>query len=58
MKKYLWYFLILVISFPSFGMGFGLLLDIFAIPLAIIIVFVANAIDIHRNMHDGDNKEK
>ena len=58
MKKYLWCFLILVILFPSFGMGFGLLLGLFAVPLAIIIVFVANGIDIHRSMHDSNDKRK
>lgn len=58
MKKYLWCFLILLILFPSFGTGFGLLLGIFAIPLAIIIVFVANGIIIHKAMHDDDNREK
>lgn len=58
MKKYLWYLLILLILFPSFGLGFGLLLGIFTIPLAIIIVFVANTIDIHKAMHDDDNRQK
>lgn len=58
MKKYLWCLLIILILFPSFGTDFGLLLGIFAIPLAIIIVFVANAIDIHRSMHDSNDKEK
>ena len=58
MKKYLWCFLILLILFPSFGTDFGLLLGIFAVPLAIIIVFVANMIDIHRSMHDSNDKEK
>ncbi|WP_165380858.1 hypothetical protein [Lactobacillus delbrueckii] len=58
MKKYLWYLLILLILFPSFGTGFGLLLGIFAIPLAIIIVFVANMIDIHKATHDDDNRQK
>lgn len=56
MKKYLWYLLIILILFPSFGTGFGLLLGIFAIPLAIIIVFVANMIDIHKATHDEDNR--
>lgn len=58
MKKYLWCFLVILILFPSFGTGVGLLLGIFAVPLAIIIVFVANMIDIHRSMHDSNNKEK
>lgn len=58
MKKYLWCFLVVLILFPSFGTGFGLLLSIFAVPLAIIIVFVANMIDIHRSMHDSNDKEK
>lgn len=58
MKKYLWCLLILLILFPSFGTGFGLLLGIFAIPLAIIIVFVANMVDIHRATHVHDNKQK
>lgn len=58
MKKYLWCLLILLILFPSFGTGFGLLLGIFAIPLAIIIVFMANMIDIHKAMHDDDDRQK
>lgn len=58
MKKYLWFFLILLILYPSFGLGFSLLLDIFAIPLAIIIVVVANMIEIHKSMHDNDNRQK
>ena len=44
------------ILFPSFGTGFGLLLGIFAVPVAIVIVFVANMIEIHKTTHDGDNK--
>ena len=58
MKKYLWCFLLVLIFCPSFGLEVGLLLSIFAIPLAMIIVFVANAIDIHKAMHDDDNREK
>ena len=58
MKKNLWYFLILLILFPSFCTGFGLLLGLFAIPLALIVVFVANTIDIHRSIHDSNHKEK
>ena len=58
MKKYFWCFLILLILFPSFGTDFGLLLGLFAVPLAIIIVLVTNMIDIHRSMHNGNNKEK
>ena len=56
MKKYLWYLLILLILFPSFFTGVGLLLGLFAIPLAIIIVFVANIIDIHKDMHNDNNR--
>lgn len=58
MKKYLWCLLILLILFPSFGTGVGLLLGLFAVPLSIIIVFVANAIDIRKAMHDDEKKEK
>lgn len=58
MKKYLWWFLISLILFPSFGLGFSLLLGLFAIPLAITIVFVANMIEIHKAMHDDNNRQK
>lgn len=58
MKKYLWCFLILLILYPTVGLDAGLLLSIFAVPLAIILVFVVNIIDIRKAMHDGKNKEK
>ena len=57
MKKYVWCFLILLFLFPPFGMDFGLLLGLFEVPLALIIVFVTNGIDIHRSMHDSNDKE-
>lgn len=58
MKKYLWCFLILLIFYPTVGLDAGLLLSILAVPLAIILVFVVNIIDIRKAMHDGENKEK
>lgn len=58
MKKYLWCFLILLILYPTVGLDAGLLLGIFAAPLAIIIVFVANGVEIHRALHKDDKKEK
>ena len=58
MKKYLWCFLILLILYPTVGLDAGLLLSIFVVPLAIILVFVVNIIDIRKAMHDGEKKEK
>ena len=58
MKKYLWCLLILFIFCPSFGIEVGLLLSIFAVPLAIIMVFVVNGVEIHRALHKDDKEEK
>lgn len=58
MKKFLLGFLAFVILCPTISMDAGLLLGIFTVPLAIIIVFVANGVEIHRALHKDDNKEK